>query len=211
MILDTLWKILFSKKQYGFFTTPGDPPLVWQKTILFPNLFFWTPPLIIWQLGIWLAWLLWSALWWGSKRINKSRGSKENPFDLSLIPGILKFHEYTNSTEYPMGILDWNVGRDVFRAELEEAFTLFDRVGDGQIDAQVDNQTQLNQHKQTSTNHTNKQSKKNKKTLFPKEIQWNSRNIFESFLVHLSFNRTGAEQSSEVIGPEPETGGGLLS
>ena len=28
-----------------------------------------------------------------------------------------------------------------FRAELEEAFTLFDRVGDGQIDAQVNNKT----------------------------------------------------------------------
>ena len=37
MILDTLWKILFSKKQSGFFTTP-----IWQKTILFP-IFFWTP------------------------------------------------------------------------------------------------------------------------------------------------------------------------
>ena len=38
MILDTLWNILFSKKQFGFFTTLADPPLlVWQKTILFPK------------------------------------------------------------------------------------------------------------------------------------------------------------------------------
>ena len=35
--------------------------------------------------------------------------------------------------------IDWSVA--CFRAELEEAFTLFDRVGDGQIDAQVNKQT----------------------------------------------------------------------
>ena len=38
-------------------------------------------------------------------------------------------------------------GVGCFRAELEEAFTLFDRVGDGQIDTQVDKQT--NKQKKT--------------------------------------------------------------
>ena len=46
MILDTLWKLLFSKKQFGFLTTLADPPpRVWQKTILFPNFFFLNPSL----------------------------------------------------------------------------------------------------------------------------------------------------------------------
>ena len=41
MILDTLWKILFFKKAVWFFHHPRwPPPLVWQKTILFP-IFFW--------------------------------------------------------------------------------------------------------------------------------------------------------------------------
>ena len=38
-----------------------------------------------------------------------------------------------------------------FRAELEEAFTLFDRVGDGQIDAQVDNKTNKDERTKIKT------------------------------------------------------------
>ena len=45
MILDTLWKILFSKKQFGFLPPSLTPPLVWQKTILF-HIFFWTLRLV---------------------------------------------------------------------------------------------------------------------------------------------------------------------
>ena len=43
--------------------------------------------------------------------------------------------------------IDWSVA--CFRAELEEAFTLFDRVGDGQIDAQVKKKTNKQTNKQT--------------------------------------------------------------
>ena len=47
MILDTLWKILFSKKQFGFFTTPGDPPPWFGKRPYFFWIFFFNPSLSI--------------------------------------------------------------------------------------------------------------------------------------------------------------------
>ena len=60
MILDTLWKKLcFKKKQFGFFTTSGNPPPVWQKTILF-HTFFWTLPL-------WWSWCQWGKQWLKAK------------------------------------------------------------------------------------------------------------------------------------------------
>ena len=65
----------------------------------------------------------------------------------------------TNSTEY-FG-LEYRVG--CFRAELEEAFTLFDRVGDGQIDAQVDNKTNKDEQTKIKTK-MNKLNQLNKTT-----------------------------------------------
>ena len=44
MILDTLWKILFSKKQFGFLTTLADPPPGLAKDHTFSQFFFETFP-----------------------------------------------------------------------------------------------------------------------------------------------------------------------